>query len=438
MTKNLTQDSTKINKRMNCTTWCLQLTNGLNNIINLFSGSFLVSYIMSINASLPIGKSLVSIALYYIALYFVMGGLYFLLSYLVDKSNRIWYYRAALLIKGIFIVLIIFLGKDLAKLSALAGAMYGFAEACYWSSYNVMKGELVPRVHADSFALINTLLGKVVNVVFPTIIGLLIDVSTFITVSIYVLIIVAIQIILSCFIKSHRPQGSTFEIGKYFKKLKKNTEDIKRIKRFYPITLAYGFTSICTTLVSFLAIYTFKTNFNLGIFTSVFAVLSIVVLLLVKRFSKEGHRKFLYILVGTLPVLSAICVIIDVAKWSYILFNICETVCLCVVAYTIDYQRTTILKKTGHYSDIAEHQTLTEVSFCLSRVISYVLMLVLGLTLDLVGLKILVFIVSLSFPLMAIFTQRMEKVEMNYPIEVKIVSVEVEEMVCETKSEQNK
>ena len=331
-----------------------------------------------------------------------------------------------IIVKGLFIVLIIFLGKDLARMSALAGAVYGIAESLYWSSYNVMKCEIIPRRQADTFIALNTLFNKFINIIFPIVIGFLIDVSTFMSVAIYVLIIVLIQFIFSFFIKSQKPENSSFKFFAYIKKLKMNTDDVKRIKRFYPVAIGYGLTTICTSLASLLAIYTFKTNFNLGLFTAGFSVISVLALLLFKRYSKQGKRKIIYILLGVLPLLGAISVTIKVAKWSYILFYLTETVALTVLAYALDVQRTIILKKTSHYEDIAEHQTLTEIIFSAARCFSFSLMLVLGLLLDVLGLRLLMIGVGLSFPLLTYCLHKMERVEMNYPLEVRVVSVETE------------
>jgi len=422
-------------QKMNLSVWSMQVTSSINNIISLFASTFLVSFIVQTNANAPLGDSLVAIGLFYVSLYFVQAFAYYIMGHLVDKSNRVWYYRLGILIKGAFIVLIIFLGKDLAKMAALAGAVYGIAESCYWSSYNVMKCEIIPRRQADSFVAINTLLNKFINIVFPIVIGFLIDVSTFMSVAIYVLIIVAIQLTFSFLIKSQKPENSSFKFFEYLKKFRNNTEEVKRIKRFYPIALCYGATTICTSLVSLLAIYTFKTNFNLGLFTAGFSVLSIITLILFKRFSKIGSRKVLYIILGVIPMIGALCVSFKVAKWSYIIFNVTETVALTVLAYALDVQRTIILKKTGFYEDIAEHQTLTEMCFCLTRCLSFLMMLVLGLTLDVIGLRILMIIVAFSFPLLSYFIHKMEKVEKNYPLEVRVANVDAECLLTKENTE---
>ena len=154
-------------EKMNLSTWSMQITSSINNIISLFASTFLVSFITQTNSNEPLGKTLVAIGLFYVSLYFVQAIIYFLMGYLVDKTNRISLYRMGIIVKGLFIVLIIFLGKDLARMSALAGAVYGIAESLYWSSYNVMKCEIIPRRQADTFIALNTLFNKFINIIFP-------------------------------------------------------------------------------------------------------------------------------------------------------------------------------------------------------------------------------------------------------------------------------
>ncbi len=404
-------------QRMNMSTWALQLAHIIEGLTCIFASTFMVSFIISINADAPLSVSVNQIAQYYIAFYLFLGLGSFLMSYLVDRSNRVWYYRLGVFLVGGFIVLIIFLGKDIAKMAFLAGSLYGIALGIYYASYNVMKIEMVPRAHADKFIVVYQVLNKSCNMIFPILLGLLIDNSTFVTVSFYVLAFVAIQLILTIFIKSKRPENSSFEPIKYIKTLVKDKSyDIKRIKNFYPVIFSYGLTTIGSTIVSLLTVYTFKTNLNLGLFTALFSFTSFMALLLFKRFTKEGHRKVLYIIFSIISILASVIVAIIIEKWSYLIFNGCISLVHCITAYTSDYQRTVILKKTGQYDNIAEHQVLTEIVINLARVITFVILLVLSLTLDMLGLKIAIIALSICYPLLFIFTERMEKVEKDYPV----------------------
>lgn len=395
----------------------LQICHMIYIITTLFTSTFLVSYIISINAENSLSSSLFTISLFYVSEYVVFGIFYFLISYVVDKTSRIWVYRASILFNGAFITLIIFLGKEIASYIILAGAMLGITEGLYYASYNVLKGEMVPRRKMTSFAVLCLALDKIVRVIFPILIGLIIDVSNFSVVAFCALAIVAIQFGFTFLIKAKRPEGSSFKMFDYLKSLKSNTEDAKRIKRFYPACFLYGAKTIFGTIFTIITVYTFKTNLKLGIFTSISSIVAVLSLFIFKKFTKEGKRTAFYLISCLILFLATILFVFNVQNWTYVIFSLSQAFAITVVAGGVDIERNTILKKTGHYDDIAEHNCLTEMILAFSRVIIYSIMLVLGLTLDLLGLKIMMVIASVLIPIMALFLDRMEKVECNYSME---------------------
>ena len=59
----------------------LQISHMLFVIVSIFASTFLISYIVSVNAENPLSTSIVSIAIYYISQFFVFGLSYFLMSF---------------------------------------------------------------------------------------------------------------------------------------------------------------------------------------------------------------------------------------------------------------------------------------------------------------------------------------------------------------------
>lgn len=395
----------------------LQISHMLFVIVSIFASTFLISYIVSVNAENPLSKSIVSIAIYFITQFAVFGISYFAMSYVVDRTSRVWIYRLGILLYGLFIVMVIFVGKELSKYVVLAGALYGLSEGVFHAAYNVLKGEMVPRRTMSHYSTLCLVLDKVVRVVFPILMGFLIDSSTFYITAIYVLVIIVIQLGVTFLIKSKRPENSSFDFFAYLKSLKRKNEDMVRIKRVYNVSWLYGFKTIFSTLFSIITIYTFKTNFKLGIFTSISAIVSIVSLILFKRFTKEGSRTPLYLSLSILLVLSIVGFTLFMNKWTYIVYTIFDAICLNILANGIDIERNLVIKKTGHYSDIAEHNCIIELQFTISRIVTYSLMLILGLTLDLLGIKICLVICAAMMPVMAIMLSKMEKEECKYSLE---------------------
>lgn len=406
-----TPSSTTENSKMSRQTIIMQVINSISNIVNIFVSSFLVSYIMSVNVDLPLSASLISIGVYNISLYIVFTLVYFGISFIVDKTSRISIFRISLVVKGLFIILIIFLGRDIAKYAYIAGAVQGVADALYWASYNVLKGEIVSRAHFNKYATLGSVLEKIIKIIFPVLIGFLIDISTFLNIAIYVFVIVVIQVVLTFFVKCYKPKGAHFEPLKFLKDLRSNTEDVKRVKRVYPVAFLHGFKTVIGSIVPMLTIYTFKTNLNLGIFTALTAFTSIFVLLIFQKFTKYGKRKWFYLVIGLIMLVSSTIVAVWLQKWSYVLFHFVESMAYVVLSNRFDAERNILIKKTGHYSDIAEHNFIIETLLNIARIFGYILMVVLGLYLDILGLKILTIIVGISVPILAIYESRVEKKE---------------------------
>ena len=176
-------------------TICLSTCHILFSIINLFVSTFLVAHIYSQTAN--IFDYAVNVGIYNLTTYAVMMVAYFLFSLWVDKSNRIWCYRLANLITAGLVVFTIFYGENLAQYVWLAGVLYGLSHAAYYASYNVLKQEMVSRNTIGKYTLILEVLTKIVNIVFPILLGMLIEVSTFATVAIYVCVICLIQIFIN-------------------------------------------------------------------------------------------------------------------------------------------------------------------------------------------------------------------------------------------------
>lgn len=349
----------------------------LFNIINLFLSTFLIAHIYTLTTDLF--SYVLNVGIYQLSTYVFMLISYFLFSFIVDKTNRIWVYRIANIIEVALVVFTIFYGKDLAKIVVLAGLLNGIAHGAYYASYNVLKQEMVSRKSMDNYAVVLMILTKIVNVVCPILLGALIEVSTFKMVAIYVLIINIIQTIISFFIKSKRPNQSKFSIRQFLAKLKNNSIDIKKIKTVYFISIFYGLTTICSVLLNVNIMMHFGSNFSLGLVTSIFALLSVVVLLLLKKLTKVGMRNWVFIIVSFSLFAGGIVFSIFPNVTTLMIFNFGLTVCDVIVATIYDIYRNKNLKESGLYDDIAEHQCVIESIFQFVRIVTFLILIALGL-----------------------------------------------------------
>ncbi len=351
------------------------ITHALSNVVSIFVTTFLISYIYSIS-----NNYILDIGLFYLFHYLSMFVFYFLVSRMIDKTDRITFYRIAIVVKGLFILSVVFLGKGLAKYVILAGALNGFSDACYWCSYNLMKNELISHHVMQKYALIQSFDTKGINMIVPLILGKIIDGESFKICAIIVLCVVALQLVFSIFIKSKRPENSSFCFKEFVSGYKAQEKEKRSLILMIIIIGAfYGMTSIVSPLNTIMIMISFESNFSLGIFTSIFAVFSMILLILLKKCTKLGKRTYIYYLCSILPVIAVALMIFKLNRTTVLIYSCVYTLSYVLYEFSYDVMRNLLLKKFKMYDSIAEFQCSIELSLEVGRIVVYLLMVIVGL-----------------------------------------------------------
>lgn len=376
-------------------------------IIELFLSTFLIAYVY--NLSTNVFDYVLKVGTLQLSVYatFLLTNVFF--SYLTDKTNRIGLYRVSLALKVFMLFLLIFFGEKMATLLILYGFLTGLSESCYYASYNVLKQEMVSRKSISSFSVFYQVTARMVNVVFPIIFGCLLDIQTFAQVSIYVLAITFFTFILSFWVKAKKPEGSEFKLREYLGKINNQSEPAKKIKFLYICYFIYGFTTVVDSLTSICIMLNFGSTFSLGYLTSIIAIFVIIEILLIKRFTKEGKRSWLYFISSTLPIIASMVFIFNQSITTIIIYNFAKNATGIIIATIYDVYRNSNLKEAGLYSEISEHHAVVEIVLCLSRIFSYSLMILIGLYANPTVFNTLFIIFSCSFSVLLILLMVYEK-----------------------------
>ncbi|MBR1988381.1 MAG: MFS transporter [Clostridia bacterium] len=392
-------------------TICLSVCHLISEISNIFLSTFLIAHIYSLTSN--IYEYAKNVALYQFFTYLTMFVTYFIFSYFVDKTNRIWIYRLAVVFKTIFIIVAIFYGEDLAKIIILAGFLHGISHAAYYSSYNVLKQEMVSRKSIGNFTVIIKICAKSISVIFPIILGALIEISTFSLVAVYVFILSVIQLIISLFIKAKKPKNSSYQLLEYLKKLKTNPSVKNKFGSIYILALFYGFITAISALLSINIMMEFGSNFSLGAMTSIFALVSVMGLLLMNKFTKRGKRSWLYITASISLIASAILFACITNITTLIIYNFCFVLSEIVLGINFEVYRNQNIKEAGLYDDIAEHQTITECCMQIARMISFGILFIVSLIGNHFVFQFAFIIFILLFTIMAPILIKYEKQNSN-------------------------
>ena len=386
--------------KLNKTQKSLLSVHMLRMVLELFTSTFLTSHIISLSPDNIFGSGLFNVALLYISQYVAYILVYNINSYFVDKSNRVSFLRIGIFVNTCFLVAIVFWGEIIANWIVLAGAICGISNAFYYSSYNVMKNELVNRIYMKKYSILTTIITNLINVIVPTILGLLIDISSYSTISIYIIIMTAVQFIISLFIKSKKPTGSKLEIKKYLKYLKNNPDDKNKIKYTYYNGMLAGIKTTYKIVIIILTIFAFKTNLSLGILSSIFSAITIGLLIIYRKTesNQKINKLLIYLLIGFMPFITCVLFSIWSTKAMFVILNCFLTIAIYFSDYFGDAERDAIIKNLGKFEYIAEHNVIIETIKYIISIFVYLLFIVIAYFGNITAFKILLIIMIAICP----------------------------------------
>ena len=385
-------------------------------VLELFTSTFLVSYILAQNPDSILGKGLINIGLFYVSWNVVYGILDFAASFLVDRSNRATLLRFGIIFNLILMVALVFWGEQISHWIVLAGAVCGMSDAFYYSSYIIMRNELSFHGSFKKYNVSSTVGVNLVKVIVPTIMGYIIDISTFSTIALYVIIVGVAQFALTFLIKSTKPKDSRFELKGFLHYLKEDKFAWSKIKYTYLNSLIAGAKTTYKTIVIVLTIYIFKTNLSLGIFTSIFSLLTMLALIAYRKADPNPKvNKFaIYLTIGVLPALALIAMLIITNNVTLVIMNFTLTIANYFSDYLGTLERDTIIKNLNKYDYVAEHQFVTEIIQIFGRIVTFSFFVVVGLFASFTALKIFLCIVIATnpFKFLVMYKQRLIRKEL--------------------------
>lgn len=293
----------------------------LKSIINHFVSSFLVLYFLTLSESniLPLGiYNLVAISVIFITI--------FLLRNICKSKYRIHLLRIGIILDLVYFITIIMLKEKIIDYIYIVGVLYGLEEGFYYSVYNMFESNGVSNKERTKYNGTYTATKAILSVLFPLIFGSLIAVTGFLKSLIIVIIIVLVRIILSFIFKDENlPSTNKTNLKEFNNKIKKN----KNIMQMYKINIFNGLTyseGAFKSIVTLYIIKVFSDSFSLGVFTSIFSLISCILgLLFARKINKKYYSSIMKI--STILTIISLCImIINCNAITIIIFNFLQTV----------------------------------------------------------------------------------------------------------------
>lgn len=261
----------------------------LHKVTNLFIGTFLVSFIMQTSIN-----EILSVSLYQMFYYVALISGFVLLGNWVKRKNKSLVFALNVIPKAALLIAVIVLKGDFSQHVIPLGFLAGLAAAFYWAPMHNMISEKISPKNMTKFSGYKAAIGGSVKIIAPILLGIFITVGSYVEMAWAMLAVCGVELILMFFLKPsiHRSKYK-LDLHGFFHCMMR----FPVIRKLFSIEVLRGFSpsGVLGTVITMYTVYMFKTDLNLGIFTTIFAVFSILVSFLFGRYgSKKMFPKILF------------------------------------------------------------------------------------------------------------------------------------------------
>ncbi len=347
----------------------------IRKIIDIFLGPFLTAYIFKISTD-----SITMVSLYNVFAYIVIAALAFLVGRFIKNKYEMQVFRLGMIAKFIQLIILTILGEKIINYIWLVAIISGISTITWYFPLNLFSSTLVEHKEKKEYIVYKTMISNIISVVLPVLFGAFISNDSFERTTIIVLILSFIQILFSFSLKyEKKPETYKFKLIKTFKKITKD----KNVVEFFKAELILGMTyeGALNTCVTLLIIMAFGHDFSLGVVTSIISILSIFSAYICKRFINLNNLFNAIVISSVVPLLSTIVLLFVTNNYTIIAYNIIYTFFIQIVSITNDVKTMKLTNsKIINDSNRVETFVLFEMFLGMGRIISYILLLLVGLS----------------------------------------------------------
>ncbi len=266
----------------------LLIFSGLRHIADLFFNAFFISFIMQIATN-----AIIDVSVYKLFEFIATMGGFFLFATICKKYNKVFVFGLSSVPKIVLLGLILWLGDNVALHIMPLGLLFGINSAMYWLPMNSMLVEKVPAQSMPRYFGLMTSVEYATKVIAPVVLGIFITIGSYREMSVVLLILSVVELFLAMFLTpSHHRHTKPIDFSGFVQCIGR----FPLVKKIFWVEVLRGFSSggPLVTVITFYTVYMFHTDLNLGIFTTIFSICSIIVSMLFSRFAtREMFPKIL-------------------------------------------------------------------------------------------------------------------------------------------------
>lgn len=371
----------------------LLVINTIRKIIDIFLGPFLTAYLFKVAV-----ENIKIISIYNIFSYIAIAIIALIIGRILKNKYEMQIFRIGMISKFIQLAILIILGDNVVNYIWILAIIAGFSTETWSFPLNLFSSRLVSNDEKKNFVVYKIILNNLVKVLIPFLLGSIITVKNFETTAMIILILSFIQILLSFKMKFKRENNNENKKLNIIKEVN-HIRNNKKLQRFYMIKFFKGmaYEGALDTAVTLLIIMSFNSDFSLGVITSIISLLAMLSSYAYKRIKNQEKMKLLIIVSFIIILISSIMLVFITNQYTIVGYNLIFAFFLQFIMVVEEIQT---LKFTN--SDVindlnrVETYVLLEMFLNAGRIISYILLFIVGIYNNLYLLEILIIFLVIS------------------------------------------
>ncbi len=357
----------------------------LQAVVSIFIDLFFISKILK-NPNSTIPQNIISIGLFYVILYVVLGLCYTVSGHVLKKINKSIFVSIGTALLTVTVLMIYLMGDAIYVYSPLIAVVYAIAWGFFSSGFNGLIGETISSKHQVRFFAVKKVLFQITYIVFPISLGLIIDNIDFSFMALIMLALCALLILFSFFIRPKKIFKQSFNLKKFSALMMKNSQENKPLWLVYISTFFRGASFDCfTTLITIFVMRTFNSNTSLGMMQSIFTACSLVTMAFYLKFYRKRRAKMFIIPTIVLVSCTIAGILLATNQISIICFYAVYAILNVILMSISDSRRAGVVRQLSLHTHILESNAFTEFFLAAGRVISSLALLMSGVFDGLLG-----------------------------------------------------
>lgn len=259
------------------------------NITDLFLGTFLISFLMQNSLN-----EILSVSTYKLFEYAATCAGFFIFAHWCKRYNKVAVFALNQVPKIALLAAIILLDSRVTEYVIPLGMLYGIGAAMYHLPMNAMVGEKSDHKTIGLYMGTKVATNYTVKVIVPVLLGVFIDTGSYVSVAYVLLGLSVIELFLMAFLSPSRHRSKApIDFRGFFRCMMR----FPVVRNLFAMEIMRGFgTGLLASVITMYTVFMFKTDLNLGIFTTIFSVFSIVTSWLLGRYGKRKYYSYIILI----------------------------------------------------------------------------------------------------------------------------------------------